>query len=64
MDKYVFCVFFLKVAFIEGKWLVDKDNITLWLSYFASAIALANSQHKKGSNHHANLPLEMYSFTL
>ena len=22
------------------------------------------SQHKKASNHHANLPLEMYSFTL
>ena len=21
-------------------------------------------QHKKASNHHANLPLEMYSFTL
>ena len=21
------------------------------------------SQHKKASNHHANLPLEMYSFT-
>ena len=22
------------------------------------------AQHKKASNHHANLPLEMYSFTL
>ena len=22
------------------------------------------SQHKKACNHHANLPLEMYSFTL
>ena len=22
------------------------------------------TQHKKASNHHANLPLEMYSFTL
>ena len=22
------------------------------------------SQHRKASNHHANLPLEMYSFTL
>ena len=22
------------------------------------------SQHQKASNHHANLPLEMYSFTL
>ena len=25
---------------------------------------MAPSQHKKASNHHANLPLEMYSFTL
>ena len=24
----------------------------------------AHTQHKKASNHHANLPLEMYSFTL
>ena len=24
----------------------------------------AYTQHKKGSNHHANLPLEMYSFTM
>ena len=23
-----------------------------------------DTQHKKASNHHANLPLEMYSFTL
>ena len=26
--------------------------------------AVAHAQHKKASNHHANLPLEMYSFTL
>ena len=25
---------------------------------------LNQTQHKKASNHHANLPLEMYSFTL
>ena len=24
----------------------------------------SHTQHKKASNHHANLPLEMYSFTL
>ena len=24
----------------------------------------SDSQHKKASNHHVNLPLEMYSFTL
>ena len=26
--------------------------------------SLHYSQHKKASDHHANLPLEMYSFTL
>ena len=26
--------------------------------------SVVQSQHKKASNHHANLPLEMYSFTL
>ena len=25
---------------------------------------IMESQHKKAGNHHANLPLEMYSFTL
>ena len=30
----------------------------------ALAGALPAPQHKKASNHHANLPLEMYSFTL
>ena len=30
--------------------------------YFVMLCVLA--QHKKASNHHANLPLEMYSFTL
>ena len=32
-----------------------------WAVYEASQFY---PQHKKASNHHANLPLEMYSFTL
>ena len=37
----------------------DSDN-----SEHFSAAAQCPTQHKKASNHHANLPLEMYSFTL
>ena len=35
-------------------------NIRLTCAGFSSNISLC----KKASNHHANLPLEMYSFTL
>ena len=31
---------------------------------FMSGSSNTFTQHKKASNHHANLPLEMYSFTL
>ena len=34
---------------------VSSDSLT-WSPLYA--------QHRKASNHHANLPLEMYSFTL
>ena len=34
------------------------------MHYNQALFLLHISQHKKASNHHANLPLEMYSFTL
>ena len=34
------------------------------LHEFSADTSPLYSQHKKASNHHANLPLEMYSFTL
>ena len=49
------------------------DNDTCWMTlknyYYRyikhqSDMQLQLTQHKKASNHHANLPLEMYSFTL
>ena len=33
-------------------------------TYVVNKEILQPSQHKKASNHHANLPLEMYSFAL
>ena len=37
---------------------------TLSFVWFQKHVLLSKAQHKKASNHHANLPLEMYSFTL
>ena len=38
----------------------NSDIVTNWIF----GIFYIPAQHKKASNHHANLPLEMYSFTL
>ena len=40
-------------------------NLLSWTSSATCTAQHSNTaQHKKASNHHANLPLEMYSFTL
>ena len=64
--------------FINHKIKSAMPNLSLQLLCMVFAVALLIclarlvkvwivqqvSQHKKASNHHANLPLEMYSFTL
>ena len=43
---------------------VDSKVYTLILEHSFTVSSPLGTQHKKASNHHANLPLEMYSFTL
>ena len=43
--------------------LVVEENMESLISD-ALLYTVHHAQHKKASNHHANLPLEMYSFTL
>ena len=47
-----------------GAALSPPGNESQGSSLIGEWFALGNTQHKKASNHHANLPLEMYSFTL
>ena len=62
-------------AFTERSFLLDWNNFgkyngvkNTFMNYDQHATQMKaleiDSQHKKASNHHANLPLEMYSFTL
>ena len=60
----------------EGSNDVDSTDVFCTFKYYTHIIHKAKhwryllilpaplSQHKKASNHHANLPLEKYSFTL
>ena len=41
-----------------------KDMFAYLEASFSCVKGKLFAQHKKASNHHANLPLEMYSFTL
>ena len=51
----------LSVRVRQTGYTMHNTTNVCWVSrYFCAVI----SQHKKASNHHANLPLEMYSFTL
>ena len=43
---------------------VRKANQTFQFIVTENMFCSSHTQHKKASNHHANLPLEMYSFTL
>ena len=42
----------------------NKLHIVWWQFCKRNVKSYKESHHKKASNHHANLPLEMYSFTL
>ena len=43
----------------------DTPDIIFIITVVSSLLNnMPPTQHKKASNHHANLPLEMYSFTL
>ena len=47
------------IALLRSQWSSGYKRWT-WSKAYCEVM----SQHKKTSNHHANLPLEMYTFTL
>ena len=56
----------IKVA--SHLWLFSKYMLSFWFYLIlwmqGTSLSFVQSLCKKASNHHANLPLEMYSFTL
>ena len=64
----------MQMSFSSGQTVeavyVTKYNLehvrTNWTNMFTPKYSpmLLHTRHKKASNYHANLPLEMYSFTL
>ena len=57
---------YLTYNITDAAYLYDPCSSSFYGTFVvtAAAAALYMAQHKKASNHHANLPLEMYSFTL
>ena len=60
-----------KNTLLTYKVLIAEENLVAKKPYTSRAFGQEAmwlkdllTQHKKNSNHHANLPLEMYSFTL
>ena len=54
------------VAFIDPVFVFEPGGVifTTGVDNTSTSITHYPAQLKKASNHHANLPLEMYSFTL
>ena len=58
----VIAMFFLRAA-CKLKLSLREHSVS-YVYMLTKSLDYIHFQHKKASNHHANLPLEMYSFTL